>query len=144
MIQINDTITIRHPLEQVFSFVADMENLPQWQSEVVTSAVLTPGPARVGTQFTEVVKVGRKHLQTVCEITDLVPNRRIGFAAASPAIGYQGLFSLDENGGHDTDVKLAATVELKGWYRFLAPLFAGEVRKGARQELETLKRILEV
>lgn len=143
MITIDDGITIRHPLGEVFSFVADVGNLPQWQSEVVTSEVVTEGPARVGTQFTEVVKLGSKQLQTVCEITEFVPNRHIGFTAASPSIAYRGLFSLQQNGAHGTDVKVTATVELKGWYRFLAPLFAGEVRKGARQELEALKRILE-
>ena len=143
MITINHTVAIRRPLPEVFSFVADMENLPQWQSEVVTSTVTTPGPTRVGTRFTEEVRIVGRKVPTACEVTDFARDERIGFSAASPAINYNGLFTVSENNGHGTNVTLKASVQLKSWFRLVGPLFAREVRNGAHQELETLKRVLE-
>lgn len=143
MITIAHTVTIARRVPDVFSFVADLENLPQWQSEVVTSTVTTPGPTRVGTRFTEEVKIVGKKVPTACEVTDFVPDQRIGFTAASPAIDYHGLFTVSDNTNQATDVTLKASVQLKSWFRLVAPLFAREVRNGARKELETLKQVLE-
>jgi hypothetical protein len=58
MIRLTESIIILRPSADVFAFVADMNSIPEWQSEVVTSKVITPGPARVGTRFTEDVKMG--------------------------------------------------------------------------------------
>lgn len=143
MIKIKDSITINKPLEKVFAFVANMENLPQWQSEVVKSKIITPGPTRVGTKFTEEVKVGRSKLPTMCEVNEFVANKRIGFVASSSAIGYQGLFSVEKSGQSSTAVNLTATASLKGFYKLLSPIFSAEAKKGARKELQQLKKVLE-
>lgn len=143
MITIDHTVTIARRLPDVFSFVADMENLPQWQSDVVTSTVVTPGPTRVGTRFTEEVRIVGKAVPTACEVTDFVPDQRLGFTAASPAIHYHGLLTVRDHTDRATDVTLKADVQLKGWFRLVAPLFAREVRNAARKELETLKQVLE-
>ena len=143
MITIDHTVTIARRLPDVFSFVADMANLPQWQSEVVTSTVTTPGPTRVGTRFTEEVTIVGKKVSTACEVTDFAPGQRIGFTAASPVVDYRGLFTVSENTNQATDVTLTASVQLKSWFRLVAPIFAREVRNGARKELETLKQVLE-
>lgn len=143
MVKITDSITINKPLEKVFAYLADMENLPQWQSGVVKSKVLTPGPTRVGTKFTEEVKVGKSKLPTMCEIIEFVPNKRIGFVASSSAIGYQGLLRVEKNEQNDTNVNLAAIAKLKGFYKLLMPIFSAEAKKGARKELNQLKKVLE-
>jgi uncharacterized membrane protein len=143
MITIDHTVTIARRLSDVFAFVAGIENLPQWQSEVVTSTVTTPGPTRVGTRFSEEVKIVGKKVPTACEVTDFVPDQRIGFTATSPAIDYHGLFTVSDNNNQATDVTLKASVKLKSWFRLAAPLFAREVRNGARKELATLKQLAE-
>src|SRR5205807_623016 len=67
MIRCNDAITIDRSPADVFAFVADLSNIPRWQAEVVKSIVVTPGPTRVGTHYTEDVKMGPTHVTATCE-----------------------------------------------------------------------------
>ena len=143
MVRITDSITINQPLEKVFAFAANMENLPKWQSEVVKSKVITPGPTRVGTKFTEEVKIGKKRLPAMCEVVEFAPNERVGFVAGSSVIEYQGLLSTEKVGTSSTAVHLNGTAKLKGFYKLLTPIFSAEAKKGARKELEQLKNVLE-
>jgi uncharacterized membrane protein len=142
VIQITDTITIGRPPTEVFAFVADLNNIPKWQSEVVTSKVVTPGPTRVGTRFTEDVKMGPRRVAATCEITEFAPNTVVGFRATSPAMDYSGRFQFEGAAG-GTNLIVTATGQLKGWWKLMQPLLKGEFRSGIRKELAALKDILE-
>ena len=53
MIRLNESVIIVSPPSKVFAFLADLNNISKWQTEVVKSTVVTPGPTKVGTRFTE-------------------------------------------------------------------------------------------
>jgi uncharacterized membrane protein len=142
MISVSDTATILMPRAEVYAFVADLGNLPRWQSEVVSTHVSSPGPVRVGLRFTEDVRIGRETVQAHCEITELVDGNRLGFTATSRALEYAGKLTFtDVEAG--TRVDITATFTLRGGRRLLEPAFGGEVRRGVSDELNTLKRLLE-
>src|SRR3990170_211330 len=86
MIQLNDTIAISRSPSEVFTFLADLNNIPKWQAEVVTSKVITTGPTKVGTRFTEEVKMGPMRATANCEVTEFSPDRMMAFKAVSPSI----------------------------------------------------------
>ncbi|MGB3910899.1 MAG: SRPBCC family protein [Pseudolysinimonas sp.] len=142
MISVSDSATILRPRAEVYAFVADLDNLPRWQSEVVSTHVATQGPVRVGMRFTEDVRIGRETVEAHCEITELAEGTLLGFTASSPALDYSGKLDFtDADGG--TRVDITATFALKGARRLLEPAFGGEVRRGVGYELDTLKRLLE-
>ncbi|WP_077488728.1 SRPBCC family protein [Sinomonas mesophila] len=142
MISIEDRITIARPAEDVFAFIADLNNIPTWQSEVVTSKVVTPGPTRVGTRFTEDVKMGPRRTTANCEVTEFAPGSMMGFTATSPAMDYQGRFTLAPASG-GSEFTMTGTAQLKGWWRLMQPLMEGEFKRGIRKELEAVKAYLE-
>jgi hypothetical protein len=127
---------------EVFAFVADMNNIPKWQSEVVTSKVITPGPTRVGTQFTEDVKMGPTHTRATCEVTEFTPNSLMGFSALSPRMNYQARLTVEPS-GEGSNVTMNVGAQMKGWWNFMQPLLKGEFRSGLRKELTSLKAVLE-
>src|SRR5258708_7714452 len=90
VIQLSDAVPISRPPSDVFPFVADLSNIPKWQSEVVTSKVTTPGPTKVGTRFTEDVKMGPWRTTATCEVTEFSPGTMMGFSAVSTAMDYRG------------------------------------------------------
>ena len=48
--------TVGHPVETVFSFMADPVNRPRWQERTQSVEMLSEGPAAVGTRWRESTK----------------------------------------------------------------------------------------
>lgn len=142
MITLTDSIMVSRPSAEVFAFVADMNNIPKWQSEVVTSKVITSGPTNVGTRFTEDVKMGPTRTTAACEVTEFAPGALIGFKAVSPRMDYMGKISVDGVTG-GTELTIKGSAQMKGWWRLMESLMKSEFKSGIRKELETLKAVLE-
>lgn len=142
MIKVSDSIDISSPCSEVFAFVSDLNNLPKWQSEVVQSTVVTPGPVKVGTRFDEVVKVGPWRLPTHCVVTQYEPERLMAFKADSSPIGFVAKVGLEQI-KDKTRVTMDGTASLRGFYRLMQFALAGDLRKGVKQELKALKEIME-
>lgn len=59
MISFENRVTIHRPLEEVFAFVADFENVPKWNYYVQEVSKLSEGPVGVGTAFHNATWPGR-------------------------------------------------------------------------------------
>jgi uncharacterized protein YndB with AHSA1/START domain len=140
--KVRHEVTIERKPEEVFAFLSDLERVSEWQQGVIRSQVLTPGPVRVGTRFTETAKVGPWRLDATCEVTAYEPARRMAFTASSKPIEYGGEFTLEPLGS-GTRLSVDAAVRLKGFWRLMQPVMAGEMKSETRKELETIKRVLE-
>ena len=142
MIRIEHSTTIQKRPGDVFGFMADVGNLPRWQSGTVKSELVTEPPLAAGSRFTETVKVGPWKLNTQCVVTELKPAEVFAFEAMSRPLDYAGSFRLSDEAGA-TRVSLRAVAQMKGVWRLLEPLLAGDLRKESLAELENLRRILE-
>ncbi|MEK7353395.1 MAG: SRPBCC family protein [Chloroflexota bacterium] len=142
MIRVKDSIKISRPPSQVFAFIADLNNIPKWQAEVVKSTVATPGPTKVGTRFTEGVKMGPIHTTADCEVTEFIPDNLMAFKAKSSLISYEGRILVEpfEKG---TNLTMQGTAQPKGWWRLMELMLAGEFRSGVKKELAAVKEIVE-
>jgi uncharacterized membrane protein len=142
MFRVEASVKVDRPIDQVFGLVSDPAKIPLWQSEVVKSTVLDPGPARLGTRFTEVVRFGPWKMETVCEIIAFEPHRRMGFKARSRALGYEGVFVLEPVEG-GTLVSVTGKAQMNGGWRLVEWMLAAEVKKGIADELGQLKKYIE-
>ena len=143
MIRIESSVQISRPRDQVFGFLTDLDNLPKWQTGVIQSKRLTDGPVRAGFRFAETAKVGPWKLDTVCTVTDLKPAERFAFEARSSGpLDYEGSFDLQPMAG-GTRLSVNGSARLKGLWRLLQPLLAGDLHKETRRELETIRRLME-
>ena len=142
MIQPNDTITISRSPSEVFAFLADLNNIPKWQAEVVASKVITTGPTKVGSRFTEEVKMGPMRATANCEVIEFSPDTMMAFKAVSPSVNYEGRVLVEpwEKGAKLT---LAGTVQPKGLWKLLQPIMNAEFKSGIKKELAAIKQILE-
>jgi len=61
MVNVETTIVIHRPIEEVFAYITDARNQPQWDSGLVEVRQTPESPVGVGTRVTEVLKfMGRK------------------------------------------------------------------------------------
>ena len=51
MAAFENTVTITRPVEEVFTYLADAENLPQWNYAIEQTRKVSPGPVGVGTVY---------------------------------------------------------------------------------------------
>ena len=142
MISFKDNIDVDQARERVFGFISDLNNLSRFQAEVVQTKVITPGPIVVGTRFDEMVKLGPWRVPTECVVTEFDPRGSMTFQATSKPVSYVGRFTV-EAVGNGSRVTIQGTARLRGLWRLLEPILAGDVRKGVRHELAAIKRLTE-
>jgi uncharacterized membrane protein len=142
-VKVNHTVQIDRSPEEVFAFVADFENLPRWQKSVITAHKVTEGPIRVGSKFTEDVRILGRNVESTGEVTALEPNRRMEFDLTSKGpIECKAQFTFAAAAG-GTSLSLDGDFRLKGLWKLMTPMAAGEIRRETRKELEALKTVLE-
>ena len=141
MIQHEVTLHLKRPVEQVFAFLADYQNLRTWQSDLIENEKLTEGPWRVGTRFREVRRTGPGKSEIQGEITDFEQNKRFSTRTTTkPEVTVS--YSLEgENGGTRLNYKFVMLTS--GMMRLVEPLMAGAIKKGTEHDFQKLKEILE-
>lgn len=153
--RVQHSATIYRAVEEVFAFVSDFRNLPQWQSRVVEVSS-APGGPRAGVDAIYQVMVGRRFLffllvrcyETTYRITEYLPNRKVGFQGGlGPAgIRLKGELIFGPVEGATT---IMAVVELNGpeetlLSKLALPIYARAVERELRTDLARLKYLLEV
>ena len=128
---------------RVYQFVAldFMANYPRWSPEVVSLEALSAGPVRTGFQARQVrVDQGHKS-ETVFEVTELVPLKRICFKGVSAP--YRSLYEFDDR---SLSTSLSFTFELETLEPRIRPfekLVRMAVQDGARRTVRKLKLLME-
>ncbi len=67
--RIEESVEINRPLEEVFNYVANPENLPEWSSIVLEVRKEAQGQPREGDRFTTVAKFLGRSFETPMEVT---------------------------------------------------------------------------
>ena len=141
MIQHEVTLHLERPVEQVFAFLADYQNLSTWQSDLLEHEQLTEGPLRVGTRFREVRRTGPGKSEIHGEITDFEHNKHFATKTLTkPNVTVSYSFEPEDAG---TRLSYKFVMLTSGMMRLLEPLIAGSIKKDTNLDFQNLKRILE-
>lgn len=143
MINVEESIVINRPIEEVFAFVANFENHPKWESNFQKVKLLASIPTGVGTTYQCELKLPGQTAMSKFEITEYEVNKKIAFEAeaAGPAKP-NGSFLFEAVPG-GTKTTLLPRPEFRGIFKLLEPMMAGYVRKQNQEHLIKLKQILE-
>ena len=141
MIQHEVSIHLNRPVEQVFAFLIDPNNLRTWQSNLIETEQLTEQPLRVGTRFREVRQMGPRQAEIQGEITDFELNKRFATKTLTqPEVTVSYSFEPVNRG---TQLNYRFVMQTSGVMRLLEPLIAGSIKKDSKSDFERLKRVLE-
>jgi uncharacterized protein YndB with AHSA1/START domain len=78
-----NTVTIERPVEDVFAFLADFQNVPRWNYAIEETTRTSPGPVGVGTTYRQARSIPTRS-QEGFEVTVFDPTHRL---AAEGEIG---------------------------------------------------------
>ena len=128
--RIEGEIVIGRPVDEVFDYVADQSNEPEYNPQMVRAEKITPGPVGKGTRFRSAVASRGRTAGMLIECTGY--DRPKLFATtttmAQADIGYTLRFEPAPAG---TRMRWSGQVQPKGAFRLLGPLITW---LGTRQE----------
>jgi uncharacterized protein YndB with AHSA1/START domain len=142
---IASSVVVQRPVEEVFAFVTDARNNPQWQAQSgLRQTIQTPdGPVGVGTRVIETWRFLGRDAASISEVTEYVLNRRyVRTQVGSAGPIARGELLVEPVAG-GTRLTTTAHLRLRGFLAPAAPLFAGQMRRSHATNLLTLKRLLE-
>lgn len=142
MIDVKDSVVIRQPTDEVFAYVADQTNAPQWQDGLLEVRRTTEGPIGVGTRHTAVRTFMGRRLELTNEYTHYEPGRLVVFGGASGPLIFEASYATEAT---PEGTRLTSTIRMQpgGLFRIAAPLIAADLRRDVRANLAALKVLLE-
>jgi carbon monoxide dehydrogenase subunit G len=141
MASFENTVIIRRPVEDVFAFLADFENVPKWNYAIVETKKVSPGPVGVGTTYRQTRSVPRTSEERF-EVTVFEPASRLEVQGQIGPFRAKIGYLLEPTGGA-TRLTNAVDIGSSGLLTLVAPLATSRVKHAVAANLDTLKQLLE-
>jgi uncharacterized protein YndB with AHSA1/START domain len=140
MVRVEFTVRVKRPPSEVFEYLTDIPNLPEWQSSAIEASA--DGPMGIGTRITEVRKFLGRRMESMLEVTEYEPDSRFSLKTLSGPVPFEAHHTLRAaNGG--TSLTFVGEGEPGGFFKLAEPLVAKQAERQFKGDFETLKDLLE-
>jgi hypothetical protein len=126
------SFTVPRPAADVFGYLSRFSNSTEWDPGVVSGEDLTPGPVRVGSRFSLVVRFAGRRVPLVYEVSELRPALKVVFEARNAMVKSRDAIEvtdLGEPGAHECRVRYLARLSGRGPLVVLSPLLSMALRR---------------
>jgi carbon monoxide dehydrogenase subunit G len=135
------SIVINRPVDEVFASLSDLEKNVMWRSGTVEAQQISTGPIGVGTTYRMVNSVFGRRLEGEAEVTEFEPNRKFVTKTRSGySIEAERIFEVVEGG---TRVTFVVNADLAGFFQLAEPLVAGMGKRRLESDVADLKDLIE-
>ncbi len=143
MIDVTTKVEIARPAREVFAFVADQTNAPQWQTGLEEVRRLTDGPIGVGSEHEFVRTFAGRRFASRNRFVAFEPGRYVRFEIPSGWI--TGTASYRTEASHSAGTVLTSRMEFRarGPLSLLEPVLSRILAKDSRRDEQRLKSLLE-
>ncbi len=142
MLKIDYSVVIDKPLEEVFTYVTDIENMPVWSSEVEKAWKTSEGPMSKGTTFSSAAKVLGRKIENTIEVTEYEPNSKWTLKPTSGPVSGDIEFHFEPAAG-GTKFSVALEAESGGFFKLGEPIVNRMLQRQYETNGATLKDLLE-
>jgi uncharacterized membrane protein len=146
MKRIAESIIIHRPCGEVFAYLENRSNDPNWMVSVLESHWLDPdGPTGIGRRGRMVMKIGGRRAEFIDEVTGYEPGQRIAHRTVQGPLQLNTACICEPSGSHCRATVIGEADRLVSGPlgRLVEPLLARGVRHSFRNDLARLKQILE-
>jgi uncharacterized protein YndB with AHSA1/START domain len=133
---------INRPIEEVFAFLTNAGNSPQWQGATLESKQTSEGPVGLGTTGQSASQFLGRRIESTWEVTEYELNRRASLKTTSGPVPIEQSATL-ESVEEGTKVTLVAEYEVGGFYKLAEPIVARMARRQSEADFGNLKDLLE-
>ena len=141
MATFENTVMISRPIEEVFGFLSDFENVPKWNYAIVETRKVSQGPVGVGTIYQQVRSVPSRSEERF-KVTAYNPPRHLEIQGQLGPFPSRLSYALDVL-PEGTRVTNSVELELRGPGRLLGRVAVPRVRDAVATNLSKLKELLD-
>jgi carbon monoxide dehydrogenase subunit G len=124
--------------EDVYAFIADPENLPKWQHDVLEVR------RESETRFTEVRTFVGRRVESTIDVTTAEPGRELTLRAAAGPVRFSVRHLLEPAGEGKTRLRVMGESEgVGGLFKIGGRLLGRAVERRVREDFARLKELLE-
>src|SRR5918995_2488275 len=142
-LRVEESIEITRPLKEVFDYVSDVGNCPEWMAHALEVLKDTEGPPQQNDRFIVAIKSVGRRFETPYERTSYEADRQYTDRAVGGPIPNQRWESTFQEVPTGTRLMRAVEVESGGLLKVLEPLQKRAAERQLRKDLQTLKDVLE-
>lgn len=142
MIKIENSVQVNRPVEEVFAFVANIENLTLWAGPVTEAKQTSEGPIGVGTTQTQSAQFLGRQMETTQEVTEYELNKKLSTKSTSGPLPLEIHYTF-EPVGEGTRIKLEGNLDAGGFFKLAEPVVGRMLNRQTASDAQTLKELLE-
>jgi hypothetical protein len=142
MAQLQQSLEVTRPLEEVLAVVANPGNDARWGSNLLEVTQVLPGPLGVEARFCYKARFAGRQFELVREVTEDEPNRRQAVKTVSGPIRFGGTRTFQAIPG-GTRITFSGGGRAGGFFGLAEPLLLRAAQPSLRSDLASLKRLLE-
>jgi len=140
--EFRNTLTIRRPIEEVFAFLADFENVPRWNHAIESTTKTSPGPVGVGGTYRQ-IRLEPSRSEEGFGVTVFEPGSRLAIDGEIGPFHARVDYRLEPIEGatrliNDVELQPSSAVS-----KLLAPFAGSKIKAAVAENLDALKRVLE-
>ena len=142
MVRFELSVEIAKPVHEVWEYLIDPDNVPEWQASALSSHQISDGAMRVGTHLQDERRfLGRRALSEV-EVTEFEPERLFTLHGISGPVRFTVRHRLEET-SEGTHLKIEAQADPGGIGRLMRPVVEHAASHEIRKDFDRLKEKLE-
>jgi ligand-binding SRPBCC domain-containing protein len=141
-VSIDITVDINRPLEEVFEFVSNPNNVTHWVSPITGVKQEGSGPMGIGTRFKQTGRFLGKTFEMTSEVTAWEPNRKFSMKSVSGPFPFEQTTAFSRH-GDVTRLDAHMEGESKGFFKLADSLVGAMGRRTFAADYANLKDLME-
>jgi carbon monoxide dehydrogenase subunit G len=139
MKRVERSARIGAPPEEVFAYLADLDNVAEWQTGVISAERTSEGEMGVGTTVQVVRELMGQRIVAPLTVTEYDPPRRMVIGSQVSGVKAQAELDIAPAGDRETDLTFAMEIRGSMLTTFMEPMIAGAAGGDIDASLERLK-----
>lgn len=141
--EVTASIQVDRPASEVFEYLADMANNPEWQTGMQSCTWTSEPPLRLGSTYDQEASFLGKKITSSFEVVEFEEGRKIRIRTTSGTMPIDVTRLVSEASPGTSTVKAIVKGDPKGVFRLAMPLMRFLVGASVRKDYERLKALLE-
>lgn len=141
--EVTSSIDIARDADDVFAYLADMSNNPQWQGGQQRCEWTSPPPHGLGSTYDQEARFLGKTIVSAFEVVEYEPGRVIRIKTTGGTMPIDVTRTVRPTGDRSTRVEAIVRGDPPRWMAMLGPVMRRMVQRSVRQDYEQLKTLLE-
>jgi uncharacterized protein YndB with AHSA1/START domain len=140
MQRVDGSARISAPPEEVFTYLADLDNVAEWQGGVTEARRTSDGPMGIGSTAIVVRNLMGQRLEAPLTVNEFDPPQRLGIGSEVSGVKAQAVLVLaPADDGQATDLAFSMEIRGSGFTSFMEPMIASAARSDIAASLERVR-----